>query len=331
VSLESVIQEDPLKAIRVHKFGTPEVMKLEVVEDPKPGPGQVVVKVRAIGVNPVDTYIRSGLYTIKPALPYTPGIDAAGVVDAVGEGVSRLSAGDRVYVAGTLSGAYAEITLCEDSQVHPLPEGVTFAQGASIGIPYAAAYRALFNRARAEPGEVLLVHGASGGVGIAATQLALAAGMHVIGTSSTERGMALVAAQGADHVFDHNDPGHLSKIMELTGGNGVDVILEMLANVNMGRDLGILARNGRVVVVGSRGPVELDPREIMKRDAAILGMVLMNADACEIYSIHAALAAGLKYGTLSPVIGREIHLSETALAHYQIMEPGTYGKIILVP
>jgi NADPH2:quinone reductase len=320
-----------LKAIRVHKFGTPEVMKLEVVEDPKPGPGQVLVKVHAIGVNPVDTYIRSGSYTIKPALPYTPGVDAAGAVDAVGEGVTRLSAGDRVYVAGTLSGAYAEKTLCEDSQVHPLPEGVTFAQGASIGIPYASAYRALFNRARAEPGEMLLIHGASGGVGIAATQLALAAGMHVIGTSSTERGRELVAAQGADHVFDHDDHDHLSKIMQLTKGKGVDVILEMLANVNMGRDLGILARNGRVVVVGSRGPVEIDPREIMKRDAAILGMVLMNADASEINSIHAALAAGLKYGTLSPVIGREIHLSEAALAHHEIMEPGTYGKIILVP
>jgi NADPH2:quinone reductase len=325
------IREDPLKAIRVHKFGAPEVMKLEAVEDPKAGPGQIVVKVHAVGVNPVDTYIRSGTYAIKPDLPYIPGTDAAGVVDAVGEGISRLSEGDRVYVAGTLSGAYAEKTICEDSQVHTLPEGVTFAQGASIGVPYAAAYRALFNRARAEPGEVLLIHGASGGVGIAATQLALAAGMHVIGTSSTERGRELVEAQGADHVFDHNDHGHLSKIMELTKGRGVDVILEMLANVNMGRDLGILARNGRVVVVGSRGPVEIDPREIMKRDAAIFGMVLMNADTHEINSIHAALAAGLKYGTLCPVIGREIHLSEAALAHHEIMEPGTYGKIILVP
>jgi NADPH2:quinone reductase len=325
------MREDPLKAIRVHKFGAPEVMKLEAIEDPKAGPGQIVVKVHAVGVNPVDTYIRSGTYAIKPALPYTPGIDAAGVVDAVGEGISQLSEGDRVYVAGTLSGAYAEKTLCEDSQVHSLPEGVTFAQGASIGVPYAAAYRALFNRARAEPGEVLLIHGASGGVGIAATQLALAAGMHVFGTSSTERGRELVAAQGAEHVFDHNDHGHLSQIMELTKGKGVDVILEMLANVNMGRDLGILARNGRVVVVGSRGPVEIDPREIMKRDAAIFGMVLMNADAREINSIHAALAAGLKYGTLCPVIGREIHLSEAALAHHEIMEPVTYGKIILVP
>jgi NADPH2:quinone reductase len=320
-----------LKAIRVHKFGAPGVMKLEAVDDPRPGPGQVVVKVHAIGVNPVDTYIRSGAYAIRPSLPYTPGADAAGLVEAVGESVSRLTEGDRVYVAGTLSGTYAEKTLCECSQVHPLPEGVTFSQGASIGVPYAAAYRALFTRARAEPGEVLLIHGASGGVGLAATQLALAAGVHVIGTSGTEEGRELVAAQGADHVLDHNDHGHLSKIMELTKERGVDVILEMLANVNMAKDLGILARNGRVVVVGSRGPVEIDPREIMKRDAAIFGMILMNADAREISRIHAALCAGLRYGTLRPVIGREIHLSDAALAHQEVMEPGTYGKIILVP
>jgi NADPH2:quinone reductase len=320
-----------MKAIRVREFGAPEAMKLEEVEDPKPGPGQVVVGIHAIGVNPVDSYIRSGSYAIKPSLPYTPGMDAAGQVVAVGEGVGRVSAGDRVYVAGTLSGTYAEKTLCQDSQVHVLPEGVTFAQGASIGVPYAAAYRALFNRARAIPGEVVLVHGASGGVGIAATQLALAAGMHVIGTSGTEKGRDLLAVQGTDHVLDHNDPGHLPKIMQITGGKGVNVILEMLANVNMGGDLGILTRNGRVVVVGSRGRVEIDPRDIMKRDAAILGMVLMNADASEMDSIHAALTAGLKYGVLRPIIGRELHLSQAALAHHVIMEPGTYGKIILVP
>ncbi len=320
-----------MKAIRVHQFGPPEVMKLEEVDDPKPGHGQVVVEVYAIGVNPVDIYIRSGSYAMRPVLPYTPGMDAAGVVGEAGKGVSRLSAGDRIYVAGTLSGAYAEKTLCEETQVHPLPEGVTFAQGASMGVPYAAAYRALFNRARAIPGEVVLVHGASGGVGIASVQLAKAAGMHVIGTSGTDGGKTLVAAQGADHVFDHNDPGHLAKIMELTGGTGVDVIIEMLANVNMGKDLGILARNGRVVVVGSRGRVEIDPRDIMKRDASILGMVLMNADACEMHSIHAALVAGLRCKTLSPVIGSEMPLHKAARAHHEIMEPGSYGKIILVP
>ena len=320
-----------MKAIRVHEFGVPEVMKLEEVDAPKPGTGQVLVKVQAAGVNPVDCYIRSGLYPLKPALPFTPGMDAAGTVESVGEGVTRMKPGDRVYVAGTVSGSYAEKTLCDGSRVFPLPQNISFAQGAALGVPYGAAYRALFHRAKAIPGEVVLVHGASGGVGIAAVQLARAAGMQVIGTAGTERGRQLVREQGAHHVFDHQSPDHLKQIFDLTEKHGVDVILEMLANVNLGRDMPILAQDGRVVVIGSRGTVEIDPRDAMRRDAAVLGMVLMNASESDISRIHAALGAGLENGILRPVIGKEFPLSEGPRAHHEIMESMAYGKIILVP
>ena len=320
-----------MNAIRIHEFGGPEVMKLEQVDAPKPGTGQVLVKVHAAGVNPVDCYIRSGLYPLKPALPFTPGMDAAGIVESLGEGVARLKPGDRVYVAGTVSGSYAEKTLCEGSRVFPLPQNISFAQGAALGVPYGAAYRALFHRAKAIPGEVVLVHGASGGVGIAAVQLARAAGMQVIGTAGTERGRQLVKEQGAHHVFDHRSPDHMKEIFDLTEKRGVDVILEMLANVNLGKDMGILAQDGRVVVIGSRGTVEIDPRDAMRRDAAILGMVLMNASEREIHCIHAALGAGIENGTLRPVIGMEFPLSEGPRAHHEIMESVAYGKIILVP
>ncbi|RMF90551.1 MAG: NADPH:quinone reductase [Nitrospinota bacterium] len=320
-----------MKAIRVHQFGEPEVMQLEEIPDLQPGPGQVVVRVKAIGVNPVDTYIRSGMYARKPELPYTPGMDAAGVVEAVGEQVTRVKVGDRVYVAGTLSGAYAEQTLCTESQVHPLPDRVSEAQGAAMGVPYATAYRALFQRAHAIPGETVLVHGASGGVGTAAVQLARAAGMTVIGTGGSERGRNLVAEQGAHHVLDHRSPGYLEQVMTLTNGRGVDVILEMLANVNLGQDLKVLAPGGRVVVIGSRGTVELDPRDTMSRDAAIVGMALFNTPERDAASIHAALVAGLENGTLRPVIGQEIPLAEAPRAHRAVMEPGAYGKIVLIP
>jgi NADPH2:quinone reductase len=320
-----------MKAIRVHAFGEPEVLKLEEVQEPKPGPGQVLVKVHAAGVNPVDCYIRSGLYPLKPALPFTPGMDGAGVVESVGEGVTRVKVVDRVYVAGTVSGSYAEKTLCEEARVFRLPQKVSFAQGASLGVPYGAAYRALFHRAEAVPGEVVLVHGASGGVGIAAVQLARAAGMQVIGTSGTQKGRSLVRERGAHHVFDHHAPDYMEQILRLTGGSGVDVILEMLANVNLGKDLGILAHEGRVVVIGSRGTVEIDPRDAMRRDAAILGMVLMNAAECDIFSIHAALGAGLENGSLNPVVGKEMPLNEAARAHHEIMESSAYGKIVLIP
>ncbi len=320
-----------MQAIRVHQFGEPEVMKLEEVPDLKPGPGQVVVQVKAVGVNPVDTYIRSGMYARKPDLPYTPGSDAAGDVQAVGEGVTRVKAGDRVYVAGSLSGAYAAQTLCNESQVHPLPSQITYAQGAAMGVPYGTAYRALFQRAHAVPGETVLVHGATGGVGVAAIQLARARGMKIIGTGGTDKGRKLVMEQGAHHVLDHTQSGYLDQVLELTGGRGVDVILEMLANVNLGKDLPVLALGGRVVVIGSRGTVEINPRDTMSRDAAILGMTLFNTSERDMASIHAALVAGLENGTLRPVIGQEIPLAEAPRAHKAVMEPGAYGKIVLLP
>jgi NADPH2:quinone reductase len=320
-----------MKAIRVHEFGGPEVMQLEDVQDLSPGPGQVVVRVRAIGVNPVDTYIRSGQYAVKPSLPYTPGMDAAGVIDSVGDEVARVKVGDSVYVAGTMSGAYAQQALCSESQVHRLPSQITFEQGAAVGVPYATAYRALFHRAQARPGEVVLVHGATGGVGLATVQLARAAGMMIIATGGTEEGRTKVTELGAHHVLDHHSEECLDRVLALTGGNGADVILEMLANVNLGKDLGVLAKHGRVVVIGSRGPVEINPRDAMARDAAILGMTLMNISEEDRASIHAALVAGLENGTLKPIVGKELALSEAARAHELVLKPGAFGKIVLIP
>jgi NADPH2:quinone reductase len=320
-----------MKAIRVHEFGAPEVMQLEEVPDLQPGAGQVVVQVKAVGVNPVETYIRSGMYARKPALPYTPGNDCAGIVEAVGEDVTRVKVGDRVYTEWCLSGAYAEQTLCSESQVHPLSEKVSFGQGAAVNVPYATAWRGLFQRGRAVPGETVLVHGASGGVGIAAVQIARAAGMKVIGTGGTERGRSLIVEQGAHHVLDHHAPDYLEQLMSLTNGRGVDVILEMLSNVNLAKDLTVLASRGRVVVIGCRGTVEINPRDAMARDADILGMSLFNGTPAELAAVHAALVAGLENGTLRPIISQEMPLADAPRAHVAVMEAGAYGKIVLIP
>jgi len=320
-----------MKAIRVREFGGPEVMRLEEVPGLHPGPGQAVVRVKAAGVNPVDTYIRSGMYARLPALPYTPGIDAAGVVESLGEAVTRVAARDRVYVAWSLGGTYAELALCAESQVHRLPENVSYAQGAAVNVPYATAYYGLFLRAGASPGETVLVHGASGGVGVAAVQLARAAGMTVIGTAGTDRGREMVVQQGAHHALDHRAPDHLQQVLALTAGRGVDVVLEMLANVNLGKDLTVLAQGGRVVVIGSRGTVEIDPRMTMMRNASIVGLSLFNASERESARIHAALVAGLENRTLRPVVRQEMPLADAPRAHNAVMEPGAYGKIVLTP
>jgi NADPH2:quinone reductase len=320
-----------MKAIRIHEFGPPEVMKVEEVPDPRPGPGQVVVKIHAAGVNPVETYVRSGAYARLPALPFTPGNDGAGVVEGVGEGVERVRAGERVFLTGTMSGAYAEKALCLEDQVHRLPERTSFSQGAGVNTPYSAAYRALFQRARAVPGETVMVHGATGGVGIAAVQLARAAGLTVIGTGGTDKGRRLIAGEGAHHALDHHAPDYLERALAVTRKRGVDVIIELLANVNLGKDLRVLAPGGRVVIIGSRGTAEINPRDAMARDAAILGMLVANASAADARSIHAALSAGLENGTLRPVIGMESPLPDAPQAHRKIMEPGAYGKIVLIP
>ncbi len=301
-----------MKAIRVHQWGRPEVLQLETASDPQPAAGQIRVHVKAVGVNPVDTYIRAGEYAIKPPLPYTPGCEAAGVLDS----------GERVYtfgtVAGLVLGSYAEQILCEPWQVHPLPARLTFAQGAAIGVAYTTAYRALFERGRAQPGETVLIHGASGGVGLAAVQLAVAHDCRVIGTASTERGRQLVREQGAHIVCEHH------AVTETP-----DVIVEMLANVNLAGDLELIGRRGRIVVVGNRGTIEINPRFLMTKDATIAGFAIVTLAAEESEVIHRALAPGLADGTLRPVVGQEFPLAEAARAHEAVMQSGAAGKIVL--
>jgi NADPH2:quinone reductase len=319
-----------VKAIVVRQFGPPEVMKLEDAAEPTAGPGQLVVRVRAAGVNPVDTYIRAGAYARKPALPYTPGADLGGVIEAVGAGVTRFKPGDRVY-AFMAPGAYAERAICDEWQVMPLADSLSFKQGAGVGTPYGTAWRALFIKAHARPGETVLVHGASGGVGSAAVQIARAHGMRVIGTAGTKDGSKLVLDSGAHHTLNHRDSDYLLQVMPLTDGKGVDVVLEMLANVNLDRDLDVLALNGRVVVIGNRGRVEIDPRKAMSKDGAILAMTLFNTTRAEFHEIHAGLVAGFDSGALKPVVGRELPLADAPKAHVAVMEPGALGKIVLIP
>jgi NADPH2:quinone reductase len=320
-----------MKAILVPEFGGPEVLTLKEIPTPSPAAGQVLVRIHAVGVNPYDTYMRNGTYAIKPPLPYTPGSDGAGVVAAVGEGVKTAKPGDRVYVARTLTGAYAEYALTLEGQVHPLPAKITYAQGAGVWVPYGTAFHALHFSAKARAGETVLIHGASGGVGIAGVQIARAMGLTVFGTAGTEKGLELAKREGAHQVFNHTQPGYLEQIMKATGGLGVDLILEMLANVNLGKDLKLLAFLGRVVVIGSRGDVTLSPRDLMTRRASVHAFTLWGITEAEEKEIHAGIIAGLENGTLRPIVGKELPLAEASRAQKEVMEPGAFGKIVLVP
>ncbi|XP_053294504.1 quinone oxidoreductase isoform X3 [Pleuronectes platessa] len=286
-----------MRAIRVSEFGAPSVLSLSSqVTVPKPGPRQVLIRVQACGVNPVETYIRSGTFSKKPTLPYTPGSDVAGVVETAGEGVVAFKAGDRVFTTATESGAYAEFTVAADDCVHKLPEALDFTQGAAIGIPYFTAYRALIHKAHSKAGETVLIHGASGGVGVAACQLSRALGLRVLGTAGTPEGMKLVLNNGAHMAFNHREQGYTDKI----------------------------------TVVGSRGPIEINPRDTMAKESSIIGVVLYLATQEEKKECAAYLYAGMEAGWLRPVVGSQYPLDKAAQAHHDIIEsPGAAGKIVL--
>ena len=318
-----------MKAIFVTEFGGPEVMKVEDLPVPTPSGTQVLVRVHAAGVNPVDTYLRSGNHAHAPHLPYTPGKDAAGEVESVAEGVTRFKPGDRVYTADSLTGTYAEFALCEQSQLGHLPDNVSFEEGAGVWTPYATSYRALFQKAGAQAGESVLIHGASGGVGIAAIQWAKHAGLTVVGTASSDEGKQLAADQGADHVFDHTDDEHIAAVREATGD--VDVVIEMLANINLQRDFEALSMFGRIVVVGNRGSLDFNPRAIMGKDATVYGMSLFNSSQSARDEIHNAIFDGLSAGYLRPVVRSTMTLEQAPDAHHAVIENKAFGKIVLVP
>ncbi|XP_074859586.1 quinone oxidoreductase isoform X3 [Carettochelys insculpta] len=291
----------------------------------------VLIKVHACGVNPVETYIRSGTYARKPALPYTPGTDVAGVIEVVGERVTKFKKGDSVFTNGTITGGYAEYTVAAADTVFPLSDKLDFKQGAAIGIPYFTAYHALIQKGHAKAGETVLVHGASGGVGIAACQIARVYGLKVLGTAGTEEGMNIALRNGAHKMFNHREADYVDKIKEFVGGQGVDVIIEMLANVNLATDLKLLSPQGRVMIVGSRGPIEINPRDTMMKESSIIGVAIFSATKKLMHECEAALLAGIEAGWLKPVVGLEYPLEKAAEAHENLMNSsGALGKMVLL-
>ncbi|XP_066481557.1 quinone oxidoreductase [Tiliqua scincoides] len=321
-----------MRAVRVFEFGGPEVLKLvSDVSLPVPKENQVLIKVHACGINPVETYIRSGTHAKKPSLPFTPGSDVAGVIEGVGEHVTAFKKGDAVFTLGTSYGGYAEYTVASAHTVFPLPDKLDFKQGAAIGIPYFTAYHALFQKGSARAGETVLVHGASGGVGIAACQMARAYGLKVLGTAGTEEGMNLVLKNGAHKAFNHRKKDYLTEIKEFAGAEGINVIIEMLANVNLANDLQLLSSGGRVMIVGCRGSIEINPRDTMLKESSIRGISLFSASKEEMRECAATLLAGADVGWLKPVVGRQYPMEKVAEAHKDIIHnQGALGKMVLL-
>ena len=320
-----------MKAIRVEAFGGPEVLQLREASMPKPAANQVLMKVKSVGVNPLDTYIRAGTYANKPSLPFIPGNDCAGVVEQVGGDVKQFKPDDHVFTSLALTGSYAQYTVANCDSVYPLSSLLSFQQGAALGIPYLTAYRGLFHKGKAKPGETVLVHGASGGCGIAAVQFAKIHGMTVIGTAGTDEGMECVKKAGAHFVFNHHHTDYIKQIVEIAnGGAGPDLIFENAAHINLGNDLEILSPSGRVIVVGGRKAIQINPRDTMRNESSVTGLNLFKASKEELKESHATIQAGMEAGWLRPIVGKEFLLSQASAAHEEIINGhGAIGKMVL--
>lgn len=326
-----ILSTTAMRAVVVSKFGGTEVLEVRrKVPIPQVGEDEVLVKVAAAGVNPVDTYIRSGNYGNLPVLPYIPGHDICGTIIECGGSVERFREGDRVCSFRTIGGAYAEYAAVKENHLLKLSDGYDLGKGAAVGTPFLTAYRALFHNASVKPGQRILIHGASGGVGIPAVQMAVAHGMTVYGTAGTEEGMNLVKKMGAKYVFNHRKEGYGNDIKNVSRGEGMDVIVEMLSNVNLARDLDLVAKHGTILVVGCRDVIEINPRLLMVKESRIQGVMLNAATDEELRESALFIEAGLRSGVLNPVLGPKYSLNDVQQAHEDIIHSlGSKGKMVL--
>ena len=323
-----------MNAIQVNKFGGPEVLEYSTnVPRPKPGPDDVLVRIKAAGVNPVDVVIRIGAFGPQQ-FPFIPGTDFAGIIEEVGSNVTDVKVGQRVYGSdlNNPSGmkAYSQFIAIKRKLVHPLHDKLTFSQGASLPIPYFTAYRALFHLTKAKPGETVFIHGASGGVGIAAVQIASGLGLTVIGTASTPEGQELAKKAGAHFIFNHYEDGYLEKVKEAAGKRGIDIILESIADKNLKKDLGLIRNKGRIAVIGGAAEIAINPVDIFAREAVVTGVFIYSISDEELFETSQALYAGAKAGWLNPYIWKEFPLEKAADAHTLLKSgSGARGKIII--
>ena len=318
------------RAIQVRAHGEPEVMQLhEAVALPELGADQVLIHVLAAGINPVDTYIRAGAYGALPELPYTPGWECAGVVLAMGQAVEGLSVGQRVYTTRTISGAYAEHAIAQASFTHPLPHALSAEEGAALGIAYGTAYRALHQTTQVERGQRVLIHGGAGGVGWAAVQLALDAGLRVVATASQEEHRVMLREAGVEVALDHQDPAHMEAAFDALGG--FELVVEVAAHLHLDADLDVLAPGGCVAVVGCRGSLMINPRKLMGKETSVRGVMIYGASASQREAMHAAIAQGVERGALRPQAPQRLELSQAAQAHRALEAgAGSRGKLVLV-
>jgi NADPH:quinone reductase len=320
-----------VKAIVFDKVGGPEVLHIAEVPKPEVKPGMVLVRVRAAGINFADTLFRRGEYVMRPAFPDTPGLEAAGEIEAVGAGVVDLKPGMRVAALG--SRTYAEYALAPARQVIPLPNALSFEDGAAFPVQVLTAWHMLYTANQTRPGQTVLVHSAAGGVGIVAVQIAKAAGARVIGTVSSDSKAALVKEYGADDVINYATQDFAVEANRLTNGRGVDLILDAVGATTLDKGITCLAPFGHLILYGRAGgaPEPLNLFRLFEKSTKVSGFVLYT-----VASVPDVMRRGIEEsfkligeGKLKLLIGKKFPLAEAAEAHRFMESRQSTGKLVL--
>jgi NADPH:quinone reductase-like Zn-dependent oxidoreductase len=343
-----------MRAVVLTGTGGPEVLQVQERPDPPVGPGEVRIAVKAAGINFAETMARVGLYPDAPKTPCVLGYEVAGEVESVGEGVTAHTAGDRV-VAGTRFGAQAELVTVPADQALPLPDRLSFEQGAAFPVNYGTAYAALVIMGSLRPGDRVLIHAAAGGVGISATQIARNAGAEVFGTASASK-HEVIRAQGVAHAIDYRSQDFEQEVLQITGGEGVDLIIDALGPTSFRKDYRLLRSGGRLVMYGLSETMDAGKRDLsatlkalakmplatspwwkslatMNENKGVFGLNMLKWWDREgnLDRVTEPLMADLEQGRLEPVVAASFPFERAGEAHEFIGARRNVGKVVLFP
>ncbi len=324
-----------MRAVRCNAFGAPESLVVEDIASPVPGAGEVLIDVKAAGVNFPDSLIIQNKYQVKPPLPFTPGGELAGIVRAVGPGVTQVAVGQSV-IAFTLWGAFAEQALVPQDKLIPMPEAMPYEIAGSFLMTYGTCYHALHDRAQVKAGETVLVLGAGGGIGIAAIELAKAMGARVIAAASSDAKLAVCRSQGADETINYTTQELRAQLKELTGGRGVDVVVDPVGGNFSEAALRSMAWRGRFLVIGfADGEIPKIPLNlVLLKGCAIVGVFwgdFVQRESAHCAADLAALVALYQSGAIKPLVSGHHTLEQTGAAITALTQRKVSGKLIVVP
>jgi NADPH2:quinone reductase len=324
-----------MRAVVVDRWIEPSELEVREAPEPATRPGTLQLEVRAAGCNFFDILMVQGRYQVKPRFPFVPGAEVAGVVREVGEGVAGFAPGDRVLASAGLGG-FAELAVVPAAAAWPLPEGMSFAEGAAFPIVYPTAYAGLVHRAALRPGEDLLVHAAAGGVGIAAVQIGRALGARVIATAGGPEKLEVARREGADELVDYRKEDFVARVLELTGGRGADVIYDSVGGDVFERSLKCIAWNGRLLVIGFASGVipSVQANRILLKQIAVVGLhwgAHAEKEPAKIPQIFASLFDLYRAGRIRPVVFATYPLEEVPAALEALGGRRTFGKVIVAP